>query len=267
MTHPNPAQLLSIEGADATTFAQAQFSSKVTLLPNGRWQFSAWLDAQGRVRALFHLARLDDGHLLLLLRGGDARHLAEELQRYVFRSRVRLTPSTTTGSLGSGTALPMQTVQHDGDHVLFGCGNHSLSCGAGTSVDDAWRRMQLHEGWAWLPGDVGSLLPPALSLYRLQAVALDKGCYPGQEIVARLHYRGGHKRHLHRIALSQAMPEGSTLHLDGGEIIQLLQTVHGERGIDALAIMSDTLAQRLADGRGIVLDEGVRMRIEASWSD
>src|SRR6185312_11690713 len=50
------------------------------------------------------------------------------------------------------------------------------------------RRAQILLGWPWLPASaLDVLLPPALSLHRLQAVAIDKGCYPGQEIVARLH--------------------------------------------------------------------------------
>ena len=69
------AETLLIEGPDALAFAHAQFSSNVQSLAIGAWQFSAWLNAQGRVRALFHLARLDEQRLLLLLRGGEAAAL------------------------------------------------------------------------------------------------------------------------------------------------------------------------------------------------
>jgi folate-binding protein YgfZ len=133
-------------------------------------------------------------------------------------------------------------------------------------ADDDWRLPQLREGWPWLPGDAAAAwLPPALSLYRLSAVALDKGCYPGQEIVARLHYRGGHKRHLHRVALSRPLPDGTMLHA-GGEIVQLLQTMHGgEAGAEALAILGDDFAARIAGTTGIHTDEGVQLRILASW--
>jgi folate-binding Fe-S cluster repair protein YgfZ len=85
MPTPYPAETLLIEGPDAIAFAQAQFSSKVSSLATGHWQFSAWLDPQGRVRALFHLARLADDRLLLLLRGGSAAAVVDALQRFVFR--------------------------------------------------------------------------------------------------------------------------------------------------------------------------------------
>ncbi|MFS6628474.1 hypothetical protein, partial [Staphylococcus aureus] len=88
-----PAETLSIEGPDALAFAHAQFSSDVRSLAVGTWQFSAWLSAQGRVRALFHLACLDEQRLLLLLRGGEAGALGEALRRYVFRSRLTIAAS------------------------------------------------------------------------------------------------------------------------------------------------------------------------------
>ena len=102
----NLAQAISLEGPDATTFAHSQFTSQVTALPVGQWQFSSWLDAQGRVRNLFHLARLSDEQLLVILRGGNAADLAEALRRFVFRSRVKL--SVVEGKkLAGGAALPV----------------------------------------------------------------------------------------------------------------------------------------------------------------
>lgn len=267
MTTPHPAHTLLIEGPDAIAFAQAQFSNNIASLPNGRWQFNAWLDAQGRVRALFHLVRLDDEHLLLLLRGDQPDELAASLQRFVFRAKVRLTHSSSS-MLVRGPARPLFDVNHDGDAVELGCGDHSLLCGNHVHGDDNWRRLQLLNGWAWLPTPVaGTLLPPALSMYRLPAVALDKGCYPGQEIVARLHYRGHHKRHLHHVKLSQAAPHVTTLHIGDRDAVQLLQVLPRGHGAEALAVMPDELAEHLSRNQEIITDEGPYLRLEASWSD
>ena len=160
MTTPLPAHTLLIEGPDAIAFAQSQFSNNIAALPNGRWQFSAWLDAQGRVRALFHLLRLDDERLLLLLRGDHPDELASSLQQFVFRAKVRLTHSSSS-MLACGPARPIFDVNCDGDLIELGCGNHSLLCGNHLSGDDSWRRLQLLDGWAWLPeAATNTLLPP-----------------------------------------------------------------------------------------------------------
>ncbi|WP_329740452.1 folate-binding protein [Dyella sp. A6] len=267
MTSPHSAQTISIEGIDAIAFAQSQFSSNVLALRDGQWQFSAWLDAQGRVRALFHLARIHEHRLVALLRGGDATRFATELQRFVFRSRVKLLPSQQL-PLGSASSMPMFDAHEDESILHVGCGDHSLICGKQAPTDDSWREKQLREGWAWLPDTLtGCLLPPALSLYRLSAVALDKGCYPGQEIVSRLHYRSGHKRHLHRVKLSQVMQEGSTLHAAGHEAVWLLQTLPREPGSEALAVISDAVAEQVSSDAEHHLDESTNIIIQASWGD
>ncbi len=259
------AETLLLEGPDATAFAHAQFSSHVDALAVGRWQFSAWLDAKGRVRTLFHLTRLEQDRYLLLLRGGSAAAMVESLARYIFRSKVKLIalPSRT---LSTGAAQPMHAVTHDIDSISLGCGSHSLDIVPPQTPDDAWRLLQLREGWPWLPTSaLDALLPAALSLQRLQAVAVDKGCYPGQEIVARLHFRGGHKRHLCRGVLSQQMAAGETLRIDGREVGCVLDVVAGDADIEALLVLNDEVAS-LAEARAeCIFDDHPAMTLRASW--
>lgn len=262
-TH-HSAQILTIEGADATAFAQAQFSSHVAELKAGTWQFSAWLDAQGRVLAFFHLARLPDDTLLLLLRGGDAAAMAQSLQRFVFRAKVKLTAHAPR-ALGTGPASDTYAASREGDAYILGCGSHSMVIGA-EHADDHWRLPQLREGWPWLPhGMLGQLLPPALSLERLRAVAFDKGCYPGQEIVARLHYRGGHKRHMHCVVLSQHLTESNVPEPGAKSAIQWLDVVDENAHALALAVIDDELAQMLKNDTHHLDGTSVTMRITESW--
>ncbi|MEO8809325.1 MAG: folate-binding protein [Rhodanobacter sp.] len=260
-----PAETLLLEGDDAAAFAHAQFSSKVDQLGIGQWQFSAWLDARGRVRTVFHLARLDAQRFLMLLRGGEAQAIGDALRRFIFRSRLEI-HALPTRALTTGAASATHVVFCDGNMVSMGCGNHSLVIDATPASDDAWRRLQLHEGWPWLPTNtLDQLLPAAISLQRLDAVAVDKGCYPGQEIVARLHFRGGHKRHLHRGRLSQLVPAGDGLHMDGREVGRLLDVVACEAGVEALLTLSDDVAAAASAGMAVVCDNALSIMLEASW--
>lgn len=264
MTTDRPAQILLLEGADALAFAQAQFSSNVQSLSVGRWQFGAWLDAQGRVLTLFHLARLADDTLLLLLRGGDAASMAASLQRFVFRSKVKITVPEHQ-PLGTGHAIETYAAHREGDAYVLGCGDHSMIIGA-PQANEAWRRPQVRMGWPWLPDDVlGKVLPQSISLERLQAIAFDKGCYPGQEIVARLHYRGGLKRHMHCVVLSQRATAGNVLHRNGENGIQLLDVVDDETSALALAVIDDGLTNAFENGSIVDTDEGISLRIVESW--
>ncbi|MFK2894034.1 folate-binding protein YgfZ [Dyella flagellata] len=265
MPTSHTAHAILIEGPDAVAFAHSQFTSQVTTLENLKWQFSSWLDAQGRVRNLFHLARLDDEHLLVILRGGDATSFIDNLRRYVFRSRVKL--SEANGLLAGASAMPLHEVEIQDDVIRLGCATHSMLLGANVHSDDAWRLQQLRDGWAWLPDNaLNEFIPPALSLHRLGAVAIDKGCYPGQEIVARLHYRGGNKRHLRRVALSKHVAEGSVLQLENREFMRLLNVIaHGEQ-IEALAVISDDAAGQFGQhGEKKITDEGIGAGLLNAW--
>lgn len=265
MSNFHPAETLLIEGPDATAFAHAQFSSKVNLLHIGQWQFSAWLDPQGRVRALFHLARLDEERYLLLLRGGDAAAMVDALQRFVFRSKLNLT-ALPPRVLATGSAQAMHAISNDNKMISLGCETHSLRIMACGTSDNAWRLAQLQEGWPWLPAStLGKLLPAALSLQRLQAVAVDKGCYPGQEIVARLHFRGGHKRHLHGGTLSQPASAGDTLRMDDREVGCVIDVVESDGAVEALVVLSDDVVALASDGCLSTFDDHSIIRLGTSW--
>lgn len=216
--HPLPAQTLSIQGPDALDFAHAQLASPVRALQPGTWQWSAWLSPQGRVRALLQVARLEDRHLLILLRGGTAAHVADELKRYVLRSRVSVT-ALEPRTLDDAPACPEFRILGGSDDITLGLGDHGMRISTHPGPADGiqqWRGKAICRGQPWLPDPVLDTLPaPALSLQRLGAVSLDKGCYPGQEIVARLHYRGGGKQHLAQVESERRIVPGSRLFTDG----------------------------------------------------
>lgn len=234
-------QGIVIEGADARRFAQTQFAGNVDALAPGRWQWNAWLTAQGRVRALMHLADPGDGTLLAVLRGGDAETVRADLARYLLRMRASLTPRTFAAR--SGTPLPLGATASDADNIVLGYGARSLRLDlASNSPPDAgalarWRLADIRQGWPNLPAGDPEWLPPALGLERLGAVAFDKGCYPGQEIVARLHYRGGHKYRLGILHGPALLPPGEVRNEEGSLAVRILDAVPGPRGIEALAIL------------------------------
>jgi folate-binding protein YgfZ len=245
MTSPFPVigsvRGIMLDGSDARRFAQAQFSGDVDALQPGHWQWNAWLTAQGLVQALMHLVDAGDGRLLAVLRGGDAESIRAALARYVLRLRVGLTVEHFTAF--SGGPLAAGTVGREADTLVLGYGDRSLRLGspAGVSPDpvarDRWRRADIRQGWPCLPPGEPVFLPPALGLERLRAVALEKGCYPGQEIVARLHYRGRHKWRLCRLHGPASLPSGEIRDPTGTTIAWVIDALSGEDGIEALAVV------------------------------
>lgn len=260
------AETLLIEGPDARAFAHAQFSSRVNSLDEGCWQFSAWLNAQGRVRAFFHLVMLAEDKYLLLLRGGNAASMAEALQRFVFRSRLTIS-ALSPRLVVDGPPLQMHlTIQSD-QTLSLGCDTHSMQIIQHGSPDESkWPHSQLLMGWPWLPeSTLDDLLPGALSLQRLGAVAVDKGCYPGQEIVARLHFRGGQKRHLCSGTLSQPLAPGHVLRSNGSDVGRVLDVISHSTQNFALLVLNDDFAMQAGESAHHLFDDKVLLDIESSW--
>ncbi len=203
--------LLALEGRDAIAFAQAQCMSDVAALADGQWQWSGWLSPKGRVQALFALLRLDAETVWLLLPDGDAAALKAAMERFVFRSKLKLRVPEGVSLCGSfSTPAAASGAQSATDakgrvELDFGDGEHPRTlrvcsgCGAPADADALarWRSFDLAHGLP-RPGAAGldAYTPQQLSLDRLRAYSVRKGCYPGQEIVARTHFLGQAKRGL-----------------------------------------------------------------------
>jgi len=257
-------RVLTLCGRDATAFAQAQFMNEVAGLVPGHWQWNGWLTPKGRVVALFVLLKLDAETLWLLLPDANPAVLAMQLQRFVFRSKVAIAPRENL--LVSGTfAMPMQAVGNRlaGDAVTqieldFGGdgGARTLRIG-GNETSQApgdmtrWAAFDLAHGLPRLPeSQSGQWTPQQLSLDRLRAYSVKKGCYPGQEIVARTHFLGQAKRGLALFDAADAIPVGGEVR-DGdrvlGTVVSAASDSQGHRALAVLPLEREIVALH-ADG-------------------
>ena len=204
--------VLAITGRDAVAFAQAQSMNDVAALGDGQWHWNGWLTPKGRVIALFALLRLDAETLWLLLPDAGAAGLATQLQRFVFRSKVKLEARADLNAIGQFApptrAVGSNAAPFDGGMELDLGGDGGPRCLRITTVDAAsddalasrWRAFDLQHGLPRLNADQAEAwTPQQLSLDRLRAFSVKKGCYPGQEIVARTHFLGQVKRGLMRL--------------------------------------------------------------------
>jgi hypothetical protein len=213
-------QAVVLDGPDAITFAQAQLAADLRPLATGAWCWAAWLDAPGRMLALFLAARTAPERLELWAPGARAAELASGLARYVLRSKVKVT-TAQGGALGlrrgdagaSPHALHALHALHAGG-VLEGLPAGPVAWIGGradrglllAAFDDGAADPQARETWTaldvddrlpWIVGaGAGQWIPQSLGLGALAAYSTAKGCYPGQEIVARTHFLGRNKRRL-----------------------------------------------------------------------
>lgn len=234
---------ITLSGPDAAVFINAQLSSDVLSLGPGRWQWSGWLDPKGRVRALLQVARVADDRFVIVPRGGDGAVLANDLKRFVFRSKVTITLGDTRFVSDGDARDDMHAHEDEHGTLILGEGNASIHIGA-RDDNDAWLARHVEKGFAWLPDEaLDTLLPPALSMEQLNAVSFNKGCFPGQEIAARLHFLGGHKRHLRTVRSDAALASGQALRIHGRDAGIVLMHNEMVKTPMSLVVLDDSVVQ------------------------
>lgn len=237
---PNP-EILELAGADAAKFAQGQFCNDAAALEKGCWQWNAWLNLQGRVRWFFHLLRVGDQHFLLLLRGGKAAEFAAALKPYILRDKVSINTWTDWQMFGAKTAETLHnlaihtgaTLPSEGKIAEYGEGYTFLMPGSmprllwitrpRVSLDvetgqdstqvNQWRHEDIEAGIVEIDEATSEhFIPQMLGFERLDVISFRKGCYLGQEVVARIHFKGGNKRYLYQVEFDATpFPSGTEI--------------------------------------------------------
>lgn len=209
-------------GADARTFLQGQLSADMGLLSAERAQLTSCNSPQGRVQAVLWMVERPDGIALALPRS-MVEMITARLRKYVLRSKVTIEPATAH----SGPVDP--------------------------ALDAEWRLENIRAGLPQVyPATHEAFVAQMLNLDLLGAISFEKGCYTGQEIIARAHYRGAIKRRMLRFAAACPPPEPATRIVSGeshaGDVVDAAPT---SEGCELLAVVSLVQAQaelRLAVG-------------------
>ncbi|HSJ95975.1 MAG TPA: folate-binding protein, partial [Myxococcota bacterium] len=230
----SPNALIAASGDDAAQFLHAQFTNDVLALSPGMAQWNGWCSAKGRLLATFLLLRRADGFLMMLPQE-IAPAVAKRLGMFVLRSKVKLQDAgarhVRMGLAGTGAAAiaarhfgqapaPMASVERDGATCVALDETRFVILAAPESAPALWdalaqeARPAATAAWDWTSIQAGiptivaatqeAFVPQMANLDLVGALSFRKGCYPGQEIVARTQYRGILKR---RMALAHADAE------------------------------------------------------------
>jgi folate-binding protein YgfZ len=271
--HPVCDGLLTVEGRDARAFLHTQLTNDVQGLPAARAQYAAYCTPKGRMLATFLLGATADG-VWLQLHHRLAEPIAARLRKYVLRSAVQVQDhSDRVALIGVGgpqaaslveglvEAVPVEPLALAVRGSLTVCAleagcfqlmapadqatqlwDRLVARGAQPSGDPGWRWRRIQAGIPWVTEATQELFVPQMAnLDRIGAISFSKGCYPGQEIVARAHYRGEVKRRLFRGHTDGAAAPGQPLFAAGdpsqpaGHVANAAPAPGG--GMDLLAVV------------------------------
>ncbi len=291
--------LIGVAGVDALTFLQGQFTNDVRLVTPQRSQLSAWCTPKGRALASFRVLQQESGGFLLAMPSERVSVVLKRLRMYLLNSKailrdasqewLRLGCAGPTVSEALTKVIPIlpdaidQVVQTAdyliirlrGPHPRFEIlGNQSLlerlweviTVRAAPVGAMAWGALDVLAGVPVITERTAeAFVPQMLNYVELEGLSFRKGCYTGQEVVARLHYLGKLKRRLFlaRLGGGEGIPqpgdalwssEGQT---EPGRLVNVARDPAGE-GFIVLAVLPLIEAQggavRWQGERGPILE-------------
>jgi hypothetical protein len=264
--------LLEINGEDAVTFLQGQVTNDVKKLDGSVSQYAGYCNPKGRLLALF-LAFAHADHLHLQMPLSILEPIMKRLKMYVMRSKVEISDKSTeilcfgiagpnaertlTTIFNTAPQVPQQLITLDDANLLRLTGDtpryqvfthivnaeriwNALSTNCTKVGKSVWDYLEIQAGIPEIvPATQEAFVPQMVNLDSLDGINFKKGCYTGQEIVARTHYLGKVKRrtqlaHIHTEEIPQP---GDTIQLVGheeaiGQVVRAAAAPNG--GVDAL---------------------------------
>ena len=189
--------IIELSGRDAGQFLHNQLSADIQGISEGQATFACCCNPAGRVISLMLVTRRED--LFLVVCSAElAEPLVTWLSRYIIRAEVKirrrddLLVAAASDDVSARTKITIPTITGI-NYYLLEAGNSNP--GLSPESEHQWKQEELTKGIVWLGNETtAKFLPQMLGFEQIQALSFKKGCYPGQEIIARTHYLGKLKR-------------------------------------------------------------------------
>jgi folate-binding protein YgfZ len=202
--HRLARDVLSVSGADAASYLQGQCSQDLAGLEFGRAADSLLLAPEGKVVALIRVLRRDDDSFVLDVDAGFGEAVAARLGRFLLRAKVAVEAldwecialrgdirDDIGGDIGGdGWSVPVEWNGWRGIDLLGPAGTVTVTGDARWCGDGAWEACRIESGVPVMGRELDEGTIPAESGLVERAVSFKKGCYTGQELVARIDSRG-----------------------------------------------------------------------------
>ena len=247
---------LIVRGPDAAAFLQGQLSQDIEALGLGASAPSFLLQPTGKVDAWLRVTRLDADELLLDVEAGWGDAVLARLKRFLLRTKAELEPGRWSGLAlrGPGVGAAADAVDlgpgvrrlaagWPGEGVdLLGPGGSAVATGVPAATAESLHALRVESGVPSMGSEIdGSTIPAELGQWVIDAsVSFTKGCYTGQELVARIDSRGGNvPRPVRGLLLDGLASPGDTVSFDGVDVGRATSTaVSPAVGPVALAVLA-----------------------------
>jgi folate-binding protein YgfZ len=183
---------VEVAGPNAAQFLNGQLSNDTLSLAPGAWQLTSWSTPKGRVVAVLSLGRMEDRYYAVLPRELAAPFI-ERLSKYILRSKVSLRLVSTELAVWGSVASP--------DRFAIQPATAPAPALDAIDTERRWKLARIAAGLPQIyPATAEQFVAQMINLDLVQGVSFHKGCYTGQEIIARTQNLGRIKRRMLRFA-------------------------------------------------------------------
>ncbi len=227
--------LVRIGGPDRRAFLQGLVTNDIALLDSQPVLYACLLTAQGKFLHDFFVSEQGDVITLECEGGARAENLCDTLKKFRLRANITLEPVLYTGIYIRMTPPPAAGDVPDPRHPSLG-----FRCREKPDLPEApfalWDRHRIALGVPDGSRDmtVGQSTMEEGHFDWLNAISYDKGCYIGQELTARMHYRGLGKKHIYTVQSPALPPPGTDLHDAHGGIVGTMRSSCSDLGLALL---------------------------------
>lgn len=230
ISHLSHLGLMSITGEQGRSFIHGQVSTDITALETNQWRWGAHCDPKGKTLATFRAFGTSETLFMMMPTSTLAVDLPQ-LQKYAVFSKVELTDvseqwlllgvageqatswlTDTFGELNDElTHFDNGMIMKDNDRFILALNRHAdvknLLDGQDIYDVSAWQALEILAGLPNLSAaHSGQFVPQMCNVQAVNGISFNKGCYMGQETIARMKYRGGNKRALYIVTGSVSQP-------------------------------------------------------------
>lgn len=247
MSKPITLRGFRVEGRHASQFLQGKLTADLSALTYGQWTHAAYCSIKGKVLVNLRVAHCGT-HFLLLTSTALNEPIRQHLQRFTLHQDVSLHPDVRTVFYLPPTLQQSRTIQFVSENRLCLHDNAGPSLWIGEAPeqapldDNSAANYLIQAGIAQItPATADQFLPQMLDMERLGGLSFRKGCYIGQEVIARTQYKAPIRRHLSRLQGKNAtLPEpGSSLVADETSVgVVILSAREGKKN-HLLAVVQD----------------------------
>lgn len=261
--------VVRVSGEDRASFLHGQLSNDINHLNENTACYATYNTPKGRVLA--NMIVLNRGEDLLLIMAQDLTEaIVKRLRMFVLRAKVIFEPlpdfavageldETASPAPAAEPALSFPAQADDGVYTIILPHSGRLKIGEvellpeyDAAAENAWNLHEIRSGYAWIStATKETAVAQMLNQHIIGGVHFKKGCYPGQEIIARAQYRGQVKRGLAVLRGDSLEAAGVTVQNGGEEAGQIINTALTDTGSLSLAVIKFSAAHAdLTDADG-----------------